>query len=212
VLPLLYFSDLDSGSDLLPVDTAVTFRIDMTGAVATDSHAFDASVDRVFINGDFLGWQGWNDTLPEVTNNPVGSAIYTITLTIPHANPVALTYKYSINGPDNEAAAAQNHFRYIRTTLNYTMPVDKFGNQYAEPSFGQLSIGAASTGHVPVSWLGRPGVHLQTAAALGAAWQDRFETDGTNWTSGVSSTNGFISITNYPVGAGATFFRLIKPL
>jgi hypothetical protein len=61
-----------------------------------------------------------------------------------------------------------------------------------------------------VSWLGRPGAHLQACANLAGAWQDLTATDGTNWTTGFSSTNGFVSVTNWPA-TDKTFFRLVKP-
>ena len=45
-----------------------------------------------------------------------------------------MVYKYSIDGPDDEAAFNQNHVRYIRSTATgaYSFPVDTFGNQYNE--------------------------------------------------------------------------------
>jgi len=65
---------------------------------------------------------------------------------------------------------------------------------------------------VSVSWLGRPGVHLQTADNLSSGlWQDLLGTDGATWANGTMSTNGFVSVTNYPTAAPATFFRLVKP-
>ena len=51
----------------------------------------------------------------------------------------------------------------------------------------------------PITWLGRPGVHLQVKTKLTAgAWTDLPGTDAQN-------------ATNYPVGAGASYFRLINP-
>jgi len=90
---------------------------------------------------------------------------------------------------------------------------------YGEPFFNinnrgaaSLTIGPASGGKVPVSWLGRPGAHLQTKPTVsGGSWQDLWATDGTNWTSGFSSTNGCVSVTNYPASSGQLFFRLVKP-
>jgi hypothetical protein len=97
------------------------------------------------------------------------------------------------------------------------MPQDTFGNQYHEPFFnfsakagGQLKIGTPSGGTVPVTWLGRPGAHLQSTTNVTGPWTDHFETDGTNWSAGFSSTNGLVSQTNWPT-AGTTFFRLVKP-
>jgi len=133
-----------------------------------------------------------------MTNNPVGSEIYSITVAIPAGYPVMLSYQYSINGNQNEANGI-NHTRYIRSTGNYLLPLDVFGNMVQEQSFGNLAVGAKSGGKVPITWLGRPGVHLQTETNLtSGAWTDLPGTDAQN-------------ATNYPVGTGASFFRLINP-
>jgi hypothetical protein len=127
-------------------------------------------------------------------------------------------------GPsDDEAGFGLNHFRVVRATAfnPYVMPTDTFGNQYNEPFFssantagGRLTVGAKSPlfgGSVPVSWLGRPGAHLQAKSDLTlGVWQDLAATDGTNWITGYSSTNGFVSVTNWPA-SGKMFFRLVKP-
>jgi hypothetical protein len=162
------------------------------------------------------------------------STIYTNTIVLPVGTPVALSYQYGMDpssfslGPSEDEAAVQTvHYRAVRSTgFNpYVMPVDIFTNQpYVEPFFstgnigangnlagGDLTVGTPVAGKVPVSWLGRPGAHLQSKASLvSGVWQDAFATDGTNWTAGVSSTNGFVSVTNWPSG-GNTFFRLVKP-
>ncbi len=220
-LPPVYFSDVLPNS-VLPENTAVTFNINMTGAHETGGTPFDPASCSVYINGDFLGWVTW-DTLNlapyQLTENPVGSTNYTITLTVKKGNPLALTYKFGIydgsstSSLDNEALSGQNHFRYIRQAPAYTMPTDIFGNQFGEPvAWGNLQVGKPNAGHVPVSWLGLPGVHLQTGTnVVGSTWVDLNNTDGTNWTAGVTSNNGFVSITNYPTTGGKTFFRLIKP-
>jgi hypothetical protein len=90
------------------------------------------------------------------------------------------------------------------------MPLDVFGNQLAEPSFGLLSSGPASSGRVPISWLGRPGVHLQVNPDLVSPWQDVIITDGATWSNGYPSTNGLVSVTNWPAGDAKSFFRLIN--
>jgi hypothetical protein len=214
VLPLVNFSDLSAG-DLVPAATEVTFTVDMTGAVGTDSHVFDPAADSVYINSDFLGWPTWNIFLPQMTNNPVGSPYYAVTLNIPQGNPLQLTYKYSINGADDEAGFAQNHVRFVRTVGTYTLPTDKFGNQHVEPSWlTNVTIGKLTGSTVPVSWLGRPGLHLQTATSLNSptSWQDILATDGANWTGGgILSSNGLVTVTNFPATGSAKYFRLIKP-
>jgi hypothetical protein len=163
------------------------------------------------------------------------TTIYTNTIIIPAGTPVALSYQYGMDpggysgGPaENEAVTGANHFRVVRTTAlsPYVMPVDTFTNQpYQEPLFapgniyeakgtlagGNLSVGAPVAGKVPVSWLGRPGAHLQVKTALASGlWQDLPTTDGTNWTSGVNTANGLESVTNWP-SIGNTYFRLVKP-
>jgi hypothetical protein len=214
VLPDVFFDDQQLG-DITPNDTVVTFSVNMTNAVGTDGHAFDPTTDGVYVNGDFLGWWGWGIFPPpayQLLNSPVGSSNYVLQLTIPAGSPLALTYKYSINGTDNEAGFAQNHVRYIRAGTSYAFPMDKFGNQYAEPGTGNVTIGAPSGGHALVSWLGHPGIYLQTSYSLtGGSWQDLPWTDGINWSSGYVSTNGFVSTTNYPTSGGQTYFRWVKP-
>ena len=68
-----------------------------------------------------------------------------------------------------------------------------------EPAFGNLAVGPKSGGNVPITWLGLPHVHLQTVSSLtNSTWTDLLGTDGQN-------------STNYPVGAGPSYFRLINP-
>jgi hypothetical protein len=165
----------------------------------------------------------------------VGSSlIYTNTILMPAGTPVALSYQYGMDpggingGPlEDEAPTNSVHYRVVRSIgFNpYVMPTDTFNtNQpYVEPFFstgnigangnlagGDLTVGPVSAGKVPVSWLGRPGAHLQSATSLTGVWTDYPNTDGTNWTAGSSTTNGFMSVTNWP-SSGNTFFRLVKP-
>ena len=199
ILTPVFFND-ELASDFLTADTLVTFSVNMTNAVGTDAHAFDSVNDHVYVNGIF-GFVGWDPTSLagfELTNNPVGSKIHTLEVLVPKNNPLRLTYKYSINGADNEAANNVNHVRYIRQTGTYALPLDTFGNAVVEPLVGGLTIGSPSAGSVPITWLGRPGVHLQSSTSLNGPWQDYANTDG-------------LSSTNWPVGSGSLFFRLIKP-
>lgn len=220
-LPVVFFSDV-LPNEVVPVDTEVTFSVNMTGASEYPSHtAFDPATGQVFVNGvfGFLGWDTISLAAYQLTNNPVGSSNYSLTLLVPKGSPLSLTYKYGIydgsnpSALDNEAAVGLNHFRYIRQTTNYAMPTDTFGNQFGEPiAFGSLSAGKPVAGKVPISWLGEPGVHLQSTTSLSpSSWVDLFETDGTNWVNGFISNNGFVSVTNYPTGGAKTFFRLIRP-
>lgn len=233
MLPVAVFSDLYP-TEVLNAPMAVTFSVDMNGAVGNDSHVFDPYADHVYVNGEFPSWYPWAGGI-NPSPAPAGfeliqegsSTIYTNTIVLPAGTPVFFRYKYGIDpnainaGPlDDEAAIGQNHQRAVRSTaMNpYVLPTDTFGHQYVEPYFGsgsasdgRLTVGVPSGGTIPVSWLGRPGAHLQVSSDLsGGAWQDLFETDGTNWTAGYSSTNGLVSITNWPV-ADKAYFRLVKP-
>ena len=233
ILPLVFYND-NISSDLLQQPTAVSFAVDMNGAVGTDAHVFNPSSDSVYINGQFANWYAWAGGVNpapapagyQMFETPPGSGIYSNTIIIPAGTPVSFNYKYGIDfvnagGPaDDEAGFATNHFRVVRSTVfnPYPMATDKFRNMYAEPFFsstslggGDLSVGAAIAGKVPVTWLGRPGARLQVRDDLSSgAWLDIPATDGTNWSSGYSSTNGFVSETNWPVSSHK-FFRLVKP-
>lgn len=218
-IPTVYFNDA-SYNDYLLAPVSVTFTIDMTGAVGTDATVWQPGA-TVFVNGPWPNWLGWDPSslagqaLTEAGSTP----IYTGTFTIPKGIVTSLTYKYSlvvagVGGGDNEAPSDHNHARVIRTTATgaYSFAQDTFGNQYVEPAFGQLSIGAVSGGSVPLSWLGRPGceVQIRSGSLNSGSWTSLPLTDGTNWTAGTYSTNGLISQTNWPVGSGNLFFRLIK--
>ena len=233
-VPAVLFNDAPL-SDYLTQPTLVTFSVDMNGAIGTDGHAFDpGSGDAVFVYGEINTWYSWYPWANSVNIAPYrliqqgSSTIYTNTILLPAGTMMAFQYKYGIlrwdlfsNSPsDDEAPFGQNHYRVIRSTAHqpYVMPLDTFGVQYGEPFFdtnsaagSQLSIGPESGGTVPVTWLGRPGAHLQyTTNLLTGAWQDLTDTDGTNWTAGYSSTNGFVSRTNWPAN-GAAYFRIVKP-
>ena len=198
-LPVVFFSNTDP-HDLLPADTTVTFRVDMTGAVGTDAHTFDPVNDQVFINGipGFVNWDAGTLAPFQLTNNPVGSGTYTLDILMPKGSTVMQTYKYSINGNDDEAGANINHVRYVRTTGTYVMPLDKFGNMQVESSFGNLTASRSTPAHALISWLGRPGVNLQTRSSVtGGSWVDHPETDS-------------MSSTNWPSSGAPVYFRLIK--
>jgi len=233
-VPTVFFDDA-SLTDYLLQDTPVSFTIDMNGAVGTDSHVFSSTQDSVYINGQFANWYAWASGVNpapappgyQLFETPPGSGIYSNTIIIPKGSTVSFSYKYGIDigganlGPaDDEAGFGQNHFRVVRATAfnPYPMPRDKFGNQYGEPLFGfgstgaaNLSVGAPVAGKVPVTWLGRPGAHLQVNSGLtGGVWLDVAGTDGTNNVTGSFGTNGFVSQTNWPA-SGNGFFRLVKP-
>ena len=206
----------------------------------TSGHQFNASEDSVYINGPFasdggvLGtWYPWAGGINPAPA-PAGfqmveeglTTIYTNTVLIPAGTPVEFPYLYgmdpgSINGGPlvDENTSGVNHMRVLRSSgFNpYVMPADTFGYQYQEPLFSsvntaaaQLRVGAPVAGTIPVSWLGRPGAHLQGSSNLLGPWTDYPNTDGTNWTAGYSSTNGLVSVTNCPA-TGNSFFRVVKP-
>jgi len=231
-VPAVYFNDAQL-NDFLPSDTPVLFQVNMTGAVGTDSHAFDPSADDVYVNGAFISWYTWSTldspvaALMDYQLYPAGNGLYTNIITIPAGTAIGFEYKYGIDigrlgGPiDDESNYSTNHFRVVRSTKfdPYPMPVDTFGTMTQEPYFnssatdgGRLQISPPTNNTVSVTWLGRPGARLQTRTNLFVgSWTTISSTDGTNWTSGFNSTNGFVSQTNYPVSNTPLFFRLIKP-
>ena len=161
-------------------------------------------------------WQSFN--LVQLSENPVGSGIYTYQWTVKAGHPLEVHYKYGfddgIDSIDNEAPAGQNHVRIIRTPASgsYDMPLDTYGNQHVEPPFGGLTVSPATGGNVRVQWLGRPGLHLQTSGSVTGSWTDHVETDGAVWIGSTNNTSdGTAIITNMPAGGKAGFFRLIKP-
>ena len=209
-LPLVFW-DNASVCDLLQQDTTVTFVLHMTnGTPDRYGTPFNSGADSLYINGAFLGWWAWYDGITgaqgpqnQLTNNPIGSDYYQQTFTIGTGSPLATKFKFSINGYDNEAGFAVDHVRYIRTTgSSYIFPASDFGTNFlatlVEQSFGDLRIAAPSGGSVPVTWLGRQCVTLQTKSAVpSGSWTDLPATDGT-------------SATNWPNGGGNQFFRLQK--
>ena len=240
-VPTVYFSDLlPDDVFLAPTPVTFELNMTNAVGYSTNvggGHVFDPSSDNVYINGQFANngnWYAWGGGINPAPAPPGNqmmeqglTTIYTNTIIVPPGTPVGFAYKYGMDpggvngGPlDDEAGFGLNHLRVVRTTVNlpYTMPGDTFGYQYQEPFFnygstagGDLTIGPASGGSIPVTWLGRPGAHLQVGTSLsGGSWQDIVATDGTNWTLGYSSTNGFVSQTNWPA-SGNAFFRLVKP-
>jgi hypothetical protein len=224
----VYFSDESSNSlpDFITGSNCmVTFTVNMTNATGTGpggTQTFDNltnSSDSVWLNGINGGvnnsfWTWGQAPVPggqpgyQMTQVP-NTLLFTITLPVNVGQSADLIYKYSINGYDDEAASGVNHVRWVRSQPSYTMPVDTYGSQPSEISFGNLAITNVSKGKIQVSWLGRDGVHLQTTSTLnaGAVWINQYLTDGTNLT---VAPGGKVS-TNYTVGAGNLFYRLVGP-
>ncbi len=220
----VYFSDESPSSlsfDLVTVTNCmVTFTVNMADAVATDGAVFDSNYDVVDINGlnngvnnSYWTWRFFNAPPSYQMNQIGGSSLYTITLPVNPGESMDLIYKYGINSLDDEAGFLDNHEGWARSLPNYTMPIDTFGGQGAstksEIPFGNLAISKAGNNLVQISWLGRRGVHLQTASSLkaGTVWTNLYLTDGTNLIVGPGGT----ASTNYTVGSGVLFYRLAGP-
>ncbi len=217
-VPTVYFNDAPF-SDYLSAPENVTFSLLMnTSDVGTGGTPTWAPGTGMFVNGPWPNWLSWDPislASQQLTETPINgtSSLYTGTFTIPSGILTTLTYKYSMGGADNEAGSGANLARVIRSTATgaYTFAQDTWANQYVEPSFGELAAGPGPAGKVAISWLGRPGCELQTTPSLTSpAWTSLPLTDGTNWTAGIASTNGLISVTNWPASSGQQFFRLIN--
>jgi len=208
VLPLVTYND-GSLCDVLLKETAVTFVVHLpNGTLDVNNIPFDRVNDRVYVNGDFLKWLPWNNSLPEMTNNPVGSDYYAQTFLIPAGSPRRLQFKFGIDGPnhgglDNENGTFSDHVKYVRNNDNpYTLSAAEFGKNFlsilVEPVFGNLQAGTPSGGYVPITWLGCPCCTLQTKSSLApGSWTDLPATDAT-------------SSTNWPNAGGEQYFRLQK--
>jgi hypothetical protein len=216
ILPLVTYNDA-SLCDVLLKETPVTFVAHLPNArLDNNGIPFDKVNDKLYINGDFINWNnaapfangGWNTTCPEMTNNPVGSDYYEITLPIKGGNARRLQYKFGLDGPghgfmDNENPVYSDHVKYVRNNnSSYTLPVTEFGNLYlsslVEPVFGNLAVGAPAGGNIPITWLGCPCATLQTKSSVApGAWADLPATDAT-------------SSTNWPNTGDQRYFRLQK--
>jgi hypothetical protein len=208
VLPLVTYNDGTLCDVLLQV-TTVTFVVHLpNGTLDNNGIPFDKVNDKVYMTGDFLGWPAFNNSLPEMTNNPVGSDFYEQTLPIAAGTARRLQFKFGIDGPnhgymDNENAVYFDHVKYVRNNASpYTLPAVEFGNNFlaalVEPAFGDLKTGTPSGGDVPITWLGCPCCTLQTRSSLSpGAWTDLPATDST-------------SSTNWPITGDQRYFRLQK--
>ncbi len=225
--PSVNFNDAGV-DDYLANPVNVTFEIVMkTGDVGNLGHPTWAPGAAVFVNGVFNNWANWDPiTLApyQLVEYPINgsSSLYSNQVTIPAGNLTSTIYKYGMadggNTVDNEAGSGANVLRVIRTTGPgaggaYVFSVDSWANMYQEPSFGQLTIDKPNVdGLVPISWLGRPSVQVQSSPSLTSpTWTSYKITDGTNWVNGVSSTNGLVSKwADIPGGQSQKFYRLIK--
>jgi hypothetical protein len=221
-LPVTSYDDEGLGDLVVSNSILVTFSIYCTNGTLDDTgYAFQKGVDNIFISGAWLGWPTWGyNNLPASQQMvEVGSSdVYTNSFAIPRGKSIYMTYKYSLNGVDDENGTGTNHIREIRSCgPTYSFPQDVWswtvlqpgnGNTYpnpgiastniVEPDFGYLAIGALSGGNLPITWLGRPAVMLQSSSSLtGGSWNTLNATDGTQ-------------STNWPNDGGTQFFRLMK--
>jgi hypothetical protein len=208
-VPTVYYGDLNTTGDFLTEPTQVKFTVDMNGAVNTGGIPFNPGSDSVYVNGDWVPWWAWGDPLQpylpyQLTEEVPGSLIYSTTLTIPQGNSFMLTYKYSLNGADNELPPYVNHIRYVRNQGTYDLPMDKFGTSNTEPPLGSMTLGTPASGNIPVSWVGLPSAYLQTTTNILGPWVSHPETANYGSVSGIYSTN-------YPMSGSALFFRAVKP-
>lgn len=222
ILPVVSFGDVYA-TDYLTNDVQVVFTVNMTNAkagVPPITNNWDPSYP-VYLNGDFrdAGWGNpWTPpNLLLMTETSPGSQIFTYTYTVKAGKKNQFSYKYGfddgVNGYDNEAPSFQDHSRVIRlpSSGTYVLPMDTFGNQYVEPSFGDLSVTKIAGNNVQVKFVGRPGVKLQQASSLGGAWTNNNGTDGNGYSGVTEATpNGTATVTNLPASSAAGFFRLIK--
>lgn len=216
-LPVRTYNDA-SLCDLLIQPVAVTFVLQITnGTPDVNSVPFDKANDLIYLNGAFMAWNAannyWttnNDALPLMTNNPVGSDFYQQTIVLPPGSNRRIEFKFGLFGPahgfagfDNEGGVGANHVAYVRSSgATYTFPAAQFGPLFAaslvEQQWGNLAVGPASGGSVPITWLGYPCVTLQSSANLApATWVNHPATDAQN-------------STNWPVAGSQQYFRLQK--
>jgi hypothetical protein len=215
------YDDLGAG-DLTVSSITVTFSVLITnGTPDITGYQFIKGTDFPYISGSWLGWPTWGYNVLPANQQMVevgASDVYTNSFLIPRGGSIYMTYKYSYNGVDDENGANTNHIREIRsygptysfpqdvwswTVINTNLSSAKYPNpgitstNIVEPDFGYLAAGAPSGGHIPITWLGRPGVVLQNSSNLTGSWNNNSATDGTQ-------------ATNWPNAGGNQFFRLIK--
>ena len=224
ILPVTSYDDLGLG-DLVLAPTTVTFSLYMPDGTADDgnpTYYFAKGSDQLFVNGAWVGWNNdtWGLNLLPTTQElfEVGdSDVYTNSFVIPRGNSIYMTYKYSIDGFDDENGMNTNHIREIRSYgPNYSFPQDVWSWSIANQStilqpglptsttniveidFGNLAIGAPVGGTFPITWIGRPDVLLQNSSDLtSGSWNTVDGTDATQ-------------ANNWPNSGSAQFFRLIK--
>src|SRR5262249_32014118 len=153
-------------------------------------------------------WPGWNTSLPQMTNNPVGSDFYEYTHVLPSGYSRRVQFKFGLAGPghgglDNEAPVYSDHVNYVRTlAATGTLGPVEFGTNFAatrvEQAWGNLVAHPPAGGNIPITWLGLPCVTLQTKTTVApGAWTDLPATDAK-------------SSTNWPNAGGTRYFRLQK--
>lgn len=176
VLPSVLFSDAEA-TDYLLADMQVTLKVNMNGAVGSEGHAFDPAADTLWVNGEFANyggqigswypWQGAIDVMDapiqyQMHENPLGSGVYSNTITVPKGTPLSFAYIYGLNiavsnnlfaAPYPDEPHSGDRHRVVRSTATgaYTLTPDVWGYTYSEPLFspyakdaGYLTIGTVS--------------------------------------------------------------------
>lgn len=216
VLPLVYYNDSDV-SQLVQSSTLVNFALYLpNGAVDNTGIPYQKGTDTVWINGDWLGWWGWNTGIggsaPASAQLFESSTpdVYTNSFVIPAGNSLTINYKYSVDQFDDENGFGTNHVRWIRSyPPSYNMPQDTWSWLYTpgantttnivEINFGKLQNGSLTGGNLPITWYGHPGIMLQGSDKVsGGVWTDLIDVTGNN---GNESTN-------VPATGTSQFFRL----
>jgi hypothetical protein len=229
-LPLVFWSDEDPNNVLpeateVTFTVNMTNAVDEYG-IPFNPSTDDVMINGSFLQPG--GWINalWADDYPsydypaETMNEEGLSLLYSQTFLVPAGSPLQVSYKYGIyhgassltenTNCDNEAPVDDNHSRYIRTVGTYSFPLDVFGQQTNsnpaiaaeanEISFGGLAAISPSPGTIALTWLGRPGVFLQTSTNLASGV----------WTT-VTNSGGGISASNVPASGSNMFFRLVNP-
>jgi len=214
-LPLVFFNNISNACPLVQGETNwISFTVDMTDAVSVwETNVYDGSWD-VYLNGQFLGWKGWNTNDLAAYKMAKSGDTYSIEVPLAPGADIRMNYKYGAYIPaidngdlDNEAAMDVNHVRYIRTTpgtTNYAVADLWTGtNQMHLATLVEdellLGVAAAGAGSVQIDYWGVPCAELQSTTNISGPWTtmgDAVDVGSTN----VSSS-----------GTGQAYFRLIKP-
>ncbi len=184
VLPVVFFDNVDTDPG---AGIPVTFQVDMAVEVARGN--FDPDANTVFVAGPFNNWS--TDATPLAARSP-GSTVYTTTVRIKSSPGSTIGHKFvssisSWEGGDNRT--------FTLESPEQTLPVVFFNRV---DNLGTLTIGTPENGEVLISWTAGSRIRLQSAAGVGAPWEDVPDTEGQ-------------SPALVPCGDARRIFRLIGP-